>query len=208
VGVTRLAELNAAVYTGLASPDIFKQATGQDAISAQFKYGQIFTFVPFARLIFSANEAPASADSSDAYFARWLIVPMVTRFRDTEHEDTLLRERLVEELPGILQKAVLGLRALEARGRFQVPQSMRDAHGDFRLKADSIKAFMADRVTLADGWCSRPQLREAYETWGGQNGLSAATSHTFYDRVRYDYPITPAIRDGIRGFKGLGLLRA
>src|SRR5262249_41331568 len=36
--------------------DIFKQVTGQDAISAQFKYGQLFTFVPFARLIFSANE--------------------------------------------------------------------------------------------------------------------------------------------------------
>ncbi len=188
--------------------DVFKQVTGEDAIQAQFKYGHSFSFVPFSRLIFSANEAPASADVSDAYFARWLIVPMTTRFRDTEREDTRLRERLVEELPGILQLAVAGLRALEERGRFRVPQSIIEAAREFRLRADTVSAFVAERITFGDGWCTRSQLREAYEEWCRQNGLMSATAHTFYDRLRDDYPVTEVVREGIRGFKGLWLLRA
>jgi phage/plasmid-associated DNA primase len=31
--------------------------------------------VPFATMIFSANEPPASSDQTDAYFDRWIMLP-------------------------------------------------------------------------------------------------------------------------------------
>ena len=47
------------------SSSTFKVLTGgTDQVTAERKFGQPFAFLPSARLIFSANEAPASADLS------------------------------------------------------------------------------------------------------------------------------------------------
>jgi putative DNA primase/helicase len=189
--------------------DTFKQVTGQDAVTGQFKYGPLFEFIPFSRLLFSANEAPPSSDQSTAYFDRWLVVPMTNRFRGTEAEDTSLREKLTikGELEGILQAAVEALRRLMNRGRFQVPGSVEKANEDFRLTLDTVRNFVSERVVQhAESWTPRKKLCDAYTEWCHQNGRGALSSQKFYERIRADYPFTDAIRDGTRGFKGAWLL--
>ena len=73
--------------------DLFKQITGGDVIMAEHKYGHPFNFTSYALPIFSANEAPLSSDQTEAWFDRWLIVPMEARFRGTDREDPFIEPR-------------------------------------------------------------------------------------------------------------------
>ena len=50
-------------------------ATGGDTLTAERKFGHPFVFRNRATMIFSANELPGSADLSDGFFSRWVIVP-------------------------------------------------------------------------------------------------------------------------------------
>ena len=49
-------------------------------LMAERKFEESFEFVPFARLIFSANHPPKSQDASSAFFRRWVVVPFERTF--------------------------------------------------------------------------------------------------------------------------------
>jgi phage/plasmid-associated DNA primase len=54
--------------------DLFKHATGGDLIRAEFKFRDAFSFRCYALPLFSANELPRTADQTDAWFDRWIII--------------------------------------------------------------------------------------------------------------------------------------
>jgi putative DNA primase/helicase len=66
----------------LADTSIFKAITGGDTINAEYKYQNSFEFTPFAKLIFSANQPPRSADSSYGFFRRWFVLPFTRTFEE------------------------------------------------------------------------------------------------------------------------------
>jgi len=77
--------------------------TGGDRIHAQRKYGHPFSFNPICILVFSANEAPPSFDQTQAWFDRWLIIPMERRIGDEEMDPGLIEKLTVpSELEGLL----------------------------------------------------------------------------------------------------------
>jgi putative DNA primase/helicase len=182
---------------------------GGDAISAEHKYAPAFSFVPFALLAFSANQAPLTSDQSVAYFDRWLVVPMTNRFRGTAREDPHLLAKLTQpaELEGLLQLAVPALRRLMERGRFQIPATVREAGARMRVELDSVLAFAEERLDV-DGtsWTPRASLYTAYTAWCTANGRRPLGSRNVYAKLLEHLPtIAERIRQGVRGFAGLHL---
>ncbi len=187
----------------------FKEITGGDTIAAERKFGQPFSFRPFALLIFSANEAPFSADQSEAWFDRWLILPMPTRFRGTDREDPYLDSKLAREIEGIFVLAVAGLRRLMDRGRFAPPQSVTDAGAEYREQLDTAAGFIAEGCVLhVNAWVSRPALYKAYRSWCEDSGRFPTSAVHFYARLRqrFEGQIEDRKRQGWPGFAGIGLL--
>ena len=92
--------------------DVFKMITGGDPIMAERKNCHPFSFVSFALPLFSANEPPISSDQTQAWFDRWLILPMERRIEGTSLCDPFLEAKLTtsDELAGALVLAVDGLR--------------------------------------------------------------------------------------------------
>jgi len=94
----------------LSGTSTFKAITGGDTITAEYKLKDSFDFVPYARLVFSANHLPRSEDASKAFFDRWLVVPFDRTFRGTAHEipSAELDARLSDpaELSGLLNRAL------------------------------------------------------------------------------------------------------
>lgn len=158
-------------YRASKSSGTFKQITGgTDLITGERKYQSPFAFLPTARLLFSANEPPASADQSDAYFARWLVVPF-DHVPDTR--DLFLDAKLSDpsELSGLLVKAVAGLQRLQARGAFDIPTAASNALRNYRAAVDSIAAFFAEECLVGP----RRQMRcsavyAAYQAWCASHG--------------------------------------
>jgi putative DNA primase/helicase len=171
----------------LRRSDLFKTLTGgTDAVMAERKYEHPFSFVPYATLMFSANEAPASSDQSDAYFDRWVILPFDRRFEGADVDPHLLEKLTTrEELEGLLVQAVSGLMDLAERGRFELPASVQAAIEEYRAKIDTVATFLDEACELDIKFSvPRSRLYEAYREWCARNGRMAVSQQSFAPRVR------------------------
>jgi P4 family phage/plasmid primase-like protien len=171
----------------LRRSDLFKTLTGgTDAVMAERKYEHPFSFVPYATLLFSANEAPASSDQSDAYFDRWVILPFDRRFEGADVDPHLLEKLTTrEELEGLLVQAVSGLMDLAERGRFDLPPSVRAAIEEYRAKIDTVATFLEEACELDVKFSvPRSRLYEQYREWCVRNGRMAVSQQSFAPRVR------------------------
>lgn len=197
----------------LRRTDLFKTLTGgTDQIRVERKYEHAFDFVPFATLIFSANEPPASSDQSDAYFDRWLIFPFDRRFEGAEVDQFLLDKLTTrEELEGLLVQAVSGLIDLMERGRFDLPPSVVAANEEYRSKVDTVSTFLDEAVERGLG-CSvtRAVLYEGYRDWCQRNGRMPVSQQSFAPRLRQllcaeiaTEAVAEGVTHGVRNWKGL-----
>lgn len=166
----------------ISRTDLFKMATGGDVIAAERKYGQPFEFTCRSTFVFAANEMPGTADVSEGYFSRWLVVPFVGYF-PAGKADPHMRDRLRAELPGVLVKAVASLRTLLDRGRFEPPASVDAATGEYRRRADPVRQFIAERVIPdPEARSHRTEVYADYLRWVEHNGHRPLAAGKFYDR--------------------------
>jgi len=137
----------------LSSTSIFKAITGGDALLAERKFEESFEFVPFARLVFSANYPPKSQDASLAFFRRWIVVPFDRVFRPGA-PGTLPRDQLdalladPAELSGVLNKAIEALASIRCNGLSESESSLR-AMDEFRQTTDPLAVWL-DRNTVLE----------------------------------------------------------
>lgn len=130
---------------------LFKKVTGGDSIQAEHKYGHPFDFVPWATPFYSVNKPFGSADTSEGYWRRWIVLPFPFNHRDsTRTADEIDRANTTpEELTGILRHAVAGLRVLMERGRFIEPKSVVEAKDKFRTHGDWVRGWLKECAVLA-----------------------------------------------------------
>ncbi len=189
--------------------DTFKMLTGGDPMPGERKYGAHFTFRPFALPIFSANEPPLSSDQSEAWFDRWLIVPMERRIAEDRVDPHLIAKLTTEsELEGLLVLAVEGLRRVMARTRFALPGSVASARLQYRERLDSVAGFLAEECEFhAEAWTPRPLLYKTYRAWAQDGGRLPVSVATFNDHVRRAAAgkAEERPRRGIRGWAGIWL---
>jgi len=144
-----------------------KRMTGRDPITARFLYGQEFTYTPEFKLWLSVNRPPRVVD--DAFWSRPHRIPFRTSFRG--REDATLKDRLLDEGPGILAWLVRGALAWRDAGfRLDPPPSVLAAVLEYRLSQAPLSEFYAARCVIPDAnsagvWTPTADLREAYIKW-------------------------------------------
>jgi len=173
----------------LRATSVFKSITGGDPIRAERKHRPSFSFVPYARLVFSANEPPPTSDSSRAFFDRWIIIPFEQRIRGTGQEraqDELLAELTTpQELSGLLNHALDGLDRLSRTGQFTQTAETQQAADSFRISADSAAGFLAEHCQIdRNARVRRAALWNAYRAWCEENNRRALGSQRFHARIR------------------------
>lgn len=97
------------------STEEFKKIVVGESILVEEKYQQSFEYKPFCKLIFSLNNLPYSRDKSWAFQRRFIIIPFNRTFREDDPATqvySVLKKSLLDELPGILNKALAGLKKL------------------------------------------------------------------------------------------------
>jgi len=179
----------------LAGTSTFKALTGGDTLPAEYKFKDSFDLDPFARLVFSANHPPRSADSSSAFFRRWTVIPFDRSFDDTAEEiprDILdARLQAPEELSGLLNKALDGLRRVQRQRRFTESESVKAAWRDFHATTDPLAVWL-DRNTIddPDAVVIKHVLRVAYNAAVERDGRPAMTAKAFGQAI---YKLRPNI---------------
>jgi P4 family phage/plasmid primase-like protien len=172
--------------------DFFKMLTGGGVIRGETKGVDAFNFRGIALPVFAANEAPLTSDQSRGWFRRWLILPM-DRMPTRRDPDLAAKLTAPAELRGLLAEAVIAVRRLLARGRFDTPPSVRRAGETYRERLDSVRAFVRDACVCREDLRSvRADLYREYATHvEGERGRPVKAA-TFYERLERDFGVRRA----------------
>lgn len=164
-----------------------KSFTSGDLVSAAPKYGQHFDFKPFATFWMGTNHMPHTRDLSHGMFRRALIVEFNRQF-DGAAREIGLADKLRNELPGILRRAVDAFASVIERGGFTIPASSEQALQAWRTDADQVAQFLAD-CCLCDPaeegtTIGHAQLFDAFRVWADrQNIKHSVTGKAFSGRI-------------------------
>lgn len=139
---------------------LIKTLTGRDTITARFLYGEEFTFVPRFKLWLMSNHKPIIRGTDDAIWSRIRTIPFDRSWLG--QEDRGLKERLLDELPGILAWCVRGCLEWQHMGLAE-PDEVRCATQDYRDEMDAVGAFLTDMTDRQSG--AQTTLDEMYEAW-------------------------------------------
>lgn len=207
--------------TAFKQAERFKEVTAGDTINAEHKYGQPFSFIPVSTVIASFNEMPATADRSDGFFRRWLVLPFPHRFVDAAEATGAMEERLRdkhaaeavlthEELLGFLVRAVRGLQRLEARGDFNPPATVKKATDQFREHGDPMVDFLREHyVASPDAFLPRAFIKTAYDVHCDTSGTKPLGPARFYEhlpsagKAALGCHLRESKRNGTRGYVGM-----
>lgn len=197
------------------STEQFKQLTGGDYMMAQHKHRDPFTFRCRALMMAAFNALPRTADTTEGFFSRWVVVPF-SRFFPAGVADPSLVHALTSqrELQGLLRQAVVGLQAVMRRGAFTMPPSVVKATNKFKREADPMRGFIDERIEFThEHFVPRTDVYMAYTAWASMSGFSPMSNQRFYESflaaavdVSRSYPVKSTARNGVRGFLGVTVI--
>jgi putative DNA primase/helicase len=143
--------------------------SGEDTISIDRKHKTAWTGTLPTRFMILTNELPRIADASGALASRFVVLTMMKSFYG--REDHGLTDRLMAELPGILNWSITGLERLRRRGHFVQPGSSEEAIAELEDLGSPIGAFIRERCTVAPGATVQcTALYDAWKAWGEAQG--------------------------------------
>lgn len=198
---------------------LLKAISGEDAIPVNRKNKPFWEGRLPTRLNLVGQKIPNFADDSNAIGARLEIIRFTKTFLDKE--DDKLRDKLVAELPGILNWAIEGRKRLWANGgRFtQTAAGIEDRETINRL-ASPVRAFSLECCDLAaESFVTEDDLYRRFKAWCESNGVHGETKAGFIETLtvvhpgqvakhRHDYSNDMAYRGKDkrpRGLKGIRL---
>lgn len=172
----------------------FKQMTGGDLVDMDVKNAQAFAAHVWAVPVFSANQIPTSADTSDGYLRRWEIVEFPNTF---DGSDTTIADRLHAERAAIAGKLLRRAAATAFTIRPSEPGDR--AKATFAKRSDPVRLWLAE--TELAGFVARKDAYAAYRAWvddsGGRHPL---TRNRFCERVAAVLGPAKAVK-GSRGWE-------
>lgn len=191
--------------------DIFLAITGEDAHDVQRKNRTAWHGTLGLRFMVMSNDPPTFNDASGALSIRMIQLAFEQSF--VGREDSGLTGKLLEELPGIFNWALAGLRDLTARGRFAEPACGADLTEQVRRLSSPEYAFIDDTCTLAEtAEIALDELHKEYQRWCAREGKDhVATREAFSKNVQSAYRgKVKSVRRGdpkITYIRGLSLAR-
>lgn len=125
--------------------DIFKNLVSCEPIMARLKYGNSFLMTDYAKLCFNCNELPRDIEQTNAYFRRLLIIPFRVTIPEAEQDKTLANQIIENELSGVFNWILIGLRRLIKNERFTESEIIRKEVENYRKESDSVACFLEEK---------------------------------------------------------------
>jgi len=145
-----------------------KRMSGQDPVSACYKFQNQYSFIPQWKIWLATNDAPDTRADDDAWWDRAKPIPFNVKFRNTERQIKDYHEILVrEEGSGILNWCLAGYGAWKQSG-LQHPDDVAVAAAEWRDRDDYLQRFLDERVIKTSEqaeFVSKTVLFERFSCW-------------------------------------------
>ena len=160
-----------------------KRLTGGDVITARYLRQNHFEFRPMLKLWIAANHKPVIKGTDVGIWRRIRLVPFTQTIADAD-VDKNLRDKLEQELSGILNWMITGCRLWLAEG-LEPPTSVIAATNQYREDMDTVGQFLEERcVQGSECRVSVAELYRAYTGWAEENGETALARRRLSDSVK------------------------
>lgn len=172
----------------LSESETFKNATGDDTIRVENKGLQSFNYLNWAKMLFGANKLPETADRTNGFYSRWIIIKFMNifgpGFKPMDHTIEA-RMQTPDELSGLLNLALTALDRLEANNwNFSYRLTQQDVKDMYERLSNPVFAFMQDCCSEdQDGYVSKADLLTAYKRYAKEHKLQTYTPRKFAEKV-------------------------
>lgn len=161
---------------GQLDDTLFKMLSESAPLHANPKGRQPFTFWYVGTPVICSNHYPRFRDNTDAMLRRMMVVPFRHQFGKRKNDADLSRARDIvkdpEEMAGILNLALAGLKRLRARGNFDTPLECIEALATWRGQANPLLGFMYECTEKVERKkMLLPLVFDSYNTWCDQEGI-------------------------------------
>ena len=179
----------------LSDTAAFRNLTGGDDNRAQEKYRAAFSFRNKAKLIFSANNLPRSPDDTYAFYSRWILIEFLKVFdlqKGTADPDLDAKLQTPEELSGLLNIALAGLKRLRANGwKFSYDKTVEDVEIMYKRNANPVIAFLMDECEEDPGsYVEKGVLLSRFRDYSERHNLRPMTI-TRFGQLLKDQSVIP-----------------
>lgn len=161
----------------------FKAVITGDSVTAERKHKDPFDFRPVAGHIFSLNWPLITADHSEGFWRRPIILPLTRDFENDPFRKLGAEQEVISaELPGVVAWAIEGARRAQTSGRYTMPSQSIELASEWRDASDQVRLFLrqrpADETTIKAG-----VFFDQYREWARENGHAILSSVKFGLRV-------------------------
>ena len=146
---------------------LIKQITGGDRITARFLYGKEFEFHPEFKLWLATNYKPVIRGTDMGIWRRIRLIPFEMKFTK-EKQDKMLAQKLLKELPQILNWAITGALLWQKEG-LESPTSVEAATKDYKNEMDIINTFVDECCQIVKNYeTPAKEVYDEYANWSKQ----------------------------------------
>lgn len=165
---------------------LFKKITAGNEIEAEFKGQDKFKFVPYAKLIFSANDIPRMKDRTGAALRRLVIIPFNATFRDTDSDyDPNIGKKLVEQdsIEYLITLGIAGLNRIITNRKFTISEKVEAEKAAYDLENNPLLGFIEEcgEETILNE--STADVYKRYQIFCADNGFQPGSNITFSKNV-------------------------
>jgi putative DNA primase/helicase len=148
----------------LKETGVFKALCGGDQLTTEKKFKDFFSFTNYAKLIFSTNKLPETYDYTPAFFRRWVLINFPNTFVGESCNPRILHRLITpNELSGLFNLAVKGLKRLMGRGEFSNTESIEETKQRYIWMSDSLHAFVEEKIEAdTERWIPKEDFYNAY----------------------------------------------
>ena len=146
---------------------LVKQLTGGDKVTARFLYKNEFEFIPEFKIWMATNHKPIIRGNDDGIWRRLNIIPFDAKVKKINKN---LKEELLEELPGILNWALAGLKKYHKDG-LEKPEKVKNSISLYKQEMDTIGQFIDECIMNLEGYkVGASVVYQTYKNWAIMNG--------------------------------------
>jgi putative DNA primase/helicase len=188
----------------LKAVGIFKTVTGNAPLLVQRKHKDPFTEWSKTKHFFGCNKLPKPPEDTVAFFRRFNIVPFNRFFiGKTDDKDKLKKLTTPEELGGLLNLALTGLKRLLENGDYTSAKSIEETRQLYIKSSDSCKAFVEDQLEESSDpkdFLPTETLYQMYVTYCQENRLpKIERKPNLTEAIRQTFPNAELTKERVEG---------
>lgn len=150
-------------YATLTKTSLLKRLTGDDTVKCEFKGKLSFDFWNTAKIIIATNGLPESADSSDGWKRRQLVIKFDQKFKDGKSVVSTIPEW---EYENFCRKCMRVLRQILEEGEFRHAKSLAEMNVIYKSLSNPVGDFIQNKCILDfEAWTPFWVLFEAFNNY-------------------------------------------